>query len=39
MKRDFDLVKKIMLHIEEHDNLDFDYIDGDQRFGACWGIL
>ena len=34
MKRDFDLVKKIMLHIEEHDNLDFDYIDGDQQLVA-----
>jgi len=34
MKRDFELVKKIMLHIEEHDDLEFDFGEDDQQLVA-----
>jgi len=39
MKRDMDLIRKILLHIEEHDNLNFAFEDtsGFRSHGAHLG--
>lgn len=31
MKRDMDLIRQIVLHVEEHDNLSFDIPDYDEQ--------